>query len=226
MLIAYLEDDQHQGELVKAWLEDAGFEVDLFATSKSFVNGFLHRDYRLAILDWELPDVQGLGVLKWIRDSQQSQLPVLFLTGRDANADLVEALDSGADDYLTKPFDRTVLMARTNALVRRTGSKGPAWLVREGEHEFDRRSEKVTVGGENVALTRREFQMAITLVENLNVVVTRERIMFEVWGLSTAVETRTVDTHASRLRKKLGWTKDQGWELRSIYQQGYRLQRV
>ncbi len=226
MLIAYLEDDQHQGELVKAWLQDAGFEVDLFGTSKAFVNGFLHRDYGLALLDWELPDVQGLGVLKWIRDSQRSQLPVLFLTGRDTNADLVEALDSGADDYLTKPFERTVLIARTNALIRRTASKGPQWLVREGEHEFDRRSERATVAGEPVNLTRREFQMAITLMENLNVVVTRERIMFEVWGLSTAVETRTVDTHASRLRKKLGWTTEKGWELRSVYQQGYRLQRV
>ncbi|MEM6936568.1 MAG: winged helix-turn-helix domain-containing protein, partial [Pseudomonadota bacterium] len=102
----------------------------------------------------------------------------------------------------------------------------PHWLLREGEHEFDRRSEKATVAGKSIKLTRREFQMAVALVENLNAVVTRERIMFEVWGLSTSVETRTVDTHASRLRKKLGWTPDEGWELRSVYQQGYRLQRV
>ncbi|MEM7708876.1 MAG: response regulator transcription factor [Pseudomonadota bacterium] len=226
MLIAYLEDDEHQGELVKAWLQDAGFETDLFATSKDFVKGFLHRDYQLAILDWELPDVQGLGVLKWLRESQQATLPVLFLTGRDSNADLVEALDSGADDYLTKPFDRSVLIARTNALIRRTAEPTPHWLLREGEYEFDRRSEKATVAGKPIKLTRREFQMAVALVENLNAVVTRERIMFEVWGLSTSVETRTVDTHASRLRKKLGWTPDEGWELRSVYQQGYRLQRV
>ncbi|MEM9533092.1 MAG: response regulator transcription factor [Pseudomonadota bacterium] len=226
MLIAYLEDDPHQGELVKAWLEDSDCEVDLFATAKAFVNGFLHRDYDLALLDWELPDVEGLGVLKWIRNSQQSKVPVLFLTGRDANRDLVEALDSGADDYLTKPFERTVLVARTRALARRAAGHPDHWLVRNGPYEFDRRSETATVDGKPVKLTRREFQMAVALLENLSTVVTRERIMFEVWGLSTAVETRTVDTHASRLRKKMGWVPDNGWELRSVYQKGYRLQKL
>ena len=226
MLIAYLEDDKHQGELVKAWLEDAGFELDLYPTARAFIRGFLNRDYELAILDWELPDIQGLAVLKWIRESLRSNVPVLFLTGRDTSNDVADALDNGADDYVTKPVDRQVLIARAKALARRAGGQQVHWLVREGPYEFDRRTERATLDGVAVDLTRREFLMAVTLAENVNTIVTRERIMSEVWGMSATVETRTVDTHASRLRKKLNWVPENGWNLRSVYQQGYRLQQV
>lgn len=225
MHIAYLEDDQHQGLLVKAWLEDADFDLDLFPTARAFINGFLNKQYDLAILDWELPDIQGLSVLKWIRTSLRSEVPVLFLTGRDSGTDVADALDNGADDYVTKPVERMVLIARTRALMRRAGGRQKRFLIREGPYELDLRTERATIDGEVVELTRREFLMAAALLENLDAIVTRERIMSEVWGMSATVQSRTVDTHASRLRKKLGWVAKNGWELRSIYQQGYRLER-
>lgn len=226
MHIAYLEDDQHQGLLVKAWLEDADFDLDLFPTARAFINGFLNKQYDLAMLDWELPDIQGLAVLKWIRTSLRSEVPVLFLTGRDAGTDVADALDNGADDYVTKPVERMVLIARTRALIRRAGGRQKRFLIREAPYELDRRTERATMNGEPVDLTRREFLMAAALLENLDAIVTRERIMSEVWGMSATVQSRTVDTHASRLRRKLGWVAENGWELRSIYQQGYRLERL
>ncbi|MDJ0656066.1 MAG: response regulator transcription factor [Xanthomonadales bacterium] len=226
MLVAYLEDDRHQGELIKAWLEDSDYEIDLYATARSFISGFLNRSYDLAIIDWELPDIPGLAVLKWIRTSVRSELPVLFLTGRDTSRDVAEALDHGADDYVVKPPDRIVLLARLNALGRRAGSGKKRWSGKVEGYEFDRRTERIRVDGESVDLTRREFLMAVTLLENLDRIVTREKIMSEAWGMNSNVQSRTVDTHASRLRKKLGWVTDNGWELRSVYQQGYRLERL
>ncbi len=227
MLVAYIEDDVHQAELVKAWLENDDFEVDLFHTGRSFVNRFMKRSYEMVLIDWELPDIEGLALLGWLRATIRSKVPVLFLTARESNRHIAQALDTGADDYLVKPIDRMVLMARARAVIRRySGRQQRRPTGTAGEYEFDRRSETIKRRGEVVDLTRREFLLAACLIENVETIVTREKIMTEVWGLSADVPTRTVDTHASRLRKRLGWVKENGWQLSSVYQQGYRLERV
>ncbi len=227
MLVAYIEDDKHQAELVKAWLDDADFEVDLFHTGRKFVNQFLKRSYEMVLIDWELPDIEGLALLGWLRGTIRSKVPVLFLTARESSRHVARALDAGADDYLVKPIDRVVLLARARAVIRRySGRERRRPTGRAGDYEFDRRSETIKRGGEVVELTRREFLLAACLIENVETIVTRDKIMTEVWGLSPDVPTRTVDTHASRLRKRLGWVPENGWQLSSIYQQGYRLERV
>ncbi len=228
MRIAYLEDDQDQADVIRVWVEDAGHEVSWFERGSELINAIRSDRFDMVLLDWQVPEMDGYSVLRWIRQNVDDKLPVIFLTQRDAEEDVVKALESGADDYLTKPLSPPVTLARIDAVARRSGielTDSPSHQS-IGPIEFNTDREQMLLNGERVSLTRREFSLAVYLLRSLGRIIPREVLLKEIWGLNARVVTRTLDTHISRLRKKLKLTEDAGWSLKSIYHHGYRLERL
>lgn len=226
MLIALLEDDPLQAELVKRWLAAAGMECVHFATGADFRLGLRSRPFDLVLLDWMLPDDDGIAILAWLRQSIGPGLPVMFTTTRSEEGSLVHALEQGADDYLIKPLRRDEMIARIRALVRRGESLGSVSLIEVGGIVIDRIAHRVKVRGQTVDLTDKELELAIYVLTNRGRLLSRQELLENVWHTNPHVITRTVDTHMSRLRTKLGLTPQHGFELSTVYHKGYRLEYV
>jgi DNA-binding response OmpR family regulator len=223
--IALLEDDADQAALVTLWLTDAGHQVTHFLAGDALLAELRQARFDLFVLDWLVPGLSGIDVLKQLR-AQGITLPVLFLTQFDNEQKVVEALEAGADDYVAKPALRAVLVARVRALLRRSGGDAPA-EVEFGEYRTDSANRSVIVGGSPVVLTEREFELAKYLLARFGKVVTRAELLKNVWRIAAeGLETRTIDTHMSKLRKKLGLDGGHGIKLTSIYNHGYRLESV
>ncbi|MDD2933245.1 MAG: response regulator transcription factor [Methylotenera sp.] len=227
MKIALLEDDLSYAETIQEWLQEAGFEVDHFATGLDFLRKFSHSQYDLCIFDWALPDMEGPDVMVSIKLKSSNLPPIIFFTGRSEEEDIVRVIESGADDYIVKPASRPLLLARINALLRRTNVKSNLEVTYEfGSLRLDPKERLATLGGEEVKITDKEFDLALYFLKNEGMLLSRTHLMNVVWGASSEIETRKVDVHVSHLRTKLKFTPENGWKLTSIYQQGYRLERT
>lgn len=226
--IAVLEDDASQAKVLEHWVSSQGYICRTFSRGHDILDALLHDTYDLAILDWRVPDLSGEEVLRTLRRSLKQPLPVLFTTARDREEDIVHALKSGADDYLVKPLRRMEFLARVEALLRRF--HGPALdadrTIEVDGFRIDPQGRTVHKQGAMVDLTQKEFEMAVLLFRNVGRLLSRSYLLDTVWGISTEVSTRTVDTHASQLRSKLGLYPEQGWRLSAVYQHGYRLERI
>ena len=227
MLIAILEDDLDVGAITKKWLEDAQHRVTVFTSSAKLLGHPLLKDFEVFVLDWMLPDITGLEVLKLLRAQPDIVAPILFATIRDAETDVVRALDAGADDYLIKPVRHLELLARINAVTRRL-SHGPAGVDEEvfGAYRFVPSGRRAYYDQQAIDLTAKEFELAIFLFRNTGKLLSRELISNTVWGRPVLELSRTIDTHISRIRKKLDVSPDRGYRLQPIYNTGYRLERV
>lgn len=227
MRIAVLEDNPPDASLVEAWLDGAGHGCQLFATSRDLMDAFGAEEFDLVLLDWELPDIDGERVLRWLRKNVGWELPVVFVTARDDSDDVVAMLDAGADDYVTKPVDFKQLLARIAALGRRAGLK-PAIgdVVESGALKIDVDAHRITLRGGEVELTPKEFALATALLNNIGTLLSRQDLLREIWGYGAEINTRTIDVHVSRLRKKLDLVPEQGWRLTSVHHAGYRLDRL
>ena len=227
MKIALLEDDLSQAETVVELLTNHGHDCEHFDTGKSFLYSVLHNSYDLLILDWQLPDIEGTEVLRQIRSEMNWRIPVLFLTQRDSESDIITALDSGADDYLVKPARPGELAARINALSRRVGGEQTEQQEFEiGPYHINLGKRTITSSGEDVSLTDKDFDLAIFMFQNIGRLLSRDFLLERVWGISSNINTRTVDTHVSRLRRKLNIKPENGFRIKTIYQHGYLLERV
>ena len=210
------------------WLGDAGHNCSHFNNGREFLRRALRESYDLLMLDWMLPQMSGLEVLQKIRQSGKNFTPVIFITARDEETDIVRALEAGADDYMAKPIRYKELVARVAALARRAaGGRAADELPDTEPYKFDLKRKTVGLGAEEVELTHREFDLALFMFRNSGRVVSRGHILESIWGMHGAdLNTRTVDTHISRLRKKLQLNESNGWQLSAIYQHGYRLERL
>jgi two-component system, OmpR family, response regulator RegX3 len=226
MRIGLLEDDPDQVRAVKLFLETAGHRCVEFDSSDRLVRQVARHEFDLLILDWMVPGRTGLDVLKWVRSNHDWRIPVLFMTQRNAENDIVEALQHGADDYMVKPVRRRELLARLDALGRRAATlEDPQREVIEfGPFRIDRNTRRLFVDGEDAGLTQKEFDLAVYLFNSIGRVISRNNLLESVWGTSPNVNTRTVDTHVSRIRAKLGFGKMPEWRLTAVYQHGYRLE--
>lgn len=226
--IAVLEDDVDQAELLSAWLSSAGHSVNHFSSSRLFLREVLRDSYDLLVLDWMVPDMDGVEVMTRVRDSSRHYTPVLFVTAKDTEDDVVAALSAGADDYMAKPLRQREFLARVYAVIRRGNyGDGKDDLPDVSPYELRMDRKLITLGGEQVELTHREFDLAVFMFRNAGRVVSRSHILESIWGMHGAdLNTRTVDTHISRLRKKLKIGPENGWKLSAIYQHGYRLERT
>lgn len=225
--LGILEDDADQSELLELWLTEAGYDVSVHASGPEFIRAAQTKGFDVMLLDWIVPEMSGFEVLEWVRSNVRDQVPVLFLTSRDEEEHIVAALEAGADDYVVKPPRRGELLARVAASARRSGlTEKPSNQLSVGEFKLDRKQGKVNKEGEQVPLTRREFDLAWMLFNNVAKILSREYLLRHVWNISAAVSTRTVDTHVSRVRSKLGLRPEHGWQLSSVYHYGYRLERL
>ncbi len=227
MRIALLEDDKQQAEVMQVWLEATGHVCHCFRDSKSFQQAVGREPYELLILDWILPDGSGLEVLKWVRTHVEWPVPIIFVTQRDGEEDVVGALEAGADDYMVKPVKPLEMLARITALGRRSHPAREHHDILEfGRFRVDLLRRRLEKDGEPLELTHKEFDLALFLFRNTGRLLSREYLLECVWGTTADLHTRTVDTHISRIRNKLGLVPDQGWKLSAVYQHGYRLERV
>ncbi len=223
MRIAILEDDQAQASLLQRWLTQAGMDCAMYATGAAFRAGVGSETSDLILIDWMLPDDDGLAVLVWLRDTMGIRTPVMFTTTRAEEEALVLALDKGADDYLIKPLRRAETLARVHALLRR-GKAKPQAVVALGCVQIDIDRHRATSNGAQIELTDRELALAVYMLRNHGRLLTRQELLENVWRTSPNIVTRTVDTHISRLRAKLALTPENGFDLSTVYHKGYRLE--
>lgn len=228
MRIALLEDDQDQADLVCTWLKAAGHGCHVYMLGKDLVREAQRETFDLFLLDWEVPGMSGADVLLWIRANIAEPVPVLFVTARQREEDIVHALSNGADDYMVKPLGKLELLARIDALARRAraGQRPDEGVLDFGRLSVDCRSRQVRLDGQVVTMTQKDYELTVFLLRNVGRLLSRGYIMQAVWGQTADLNTRTVDTHVSRIRGKLQLTPEYGWRLSAVYQHGYRLEQV
>ena len=197
-----VEDEEAIGSLVSAYLEQTGYRVSWVRSGEDALATLDQLRPSLVILDIGLPGQDGFDVCRGIR--ARSSVPILMLTARDEEVDRVAGLEVGADDYVTKPFSPRELAARVKAVLRRTQPAIPEQRLELGDVTVDTLAREVTVAGEAVELTGKEFDLLAYLLENAGIVVSRDQLLEQVWGMSYAGGTRTVDVHVAQLRRKLG----------------------
>jgi DNA-binding response OmpR family regulator len=198
-----VEDEEAIGALVSAYLEKSGYRVAWVRSGEDALMSLERVRPRMVILDIGLPGQDGFDVCRGIR--ARSTVPIVMLTARDEEVDRVAGLEVGADDYVTKPFSPRELAARVKAVLRRTDPAPNAMARLElGDVVLDAQAREVTVAGEPVELTSKEFDLLAYLLENVGIVVSRDQLLDRVWGMTYAGGTRTVDVHVAQLRRKLG----------------------
>lgn len=225
MNFAVVEDSRSQAEVLKALLKSEGHQVEVFAEGLACIEALKTRSFDFFIIDWTLPDIGGDEVLRLVREKCGWDVPVIFCTARTEEESASDILLQGADDYIPKPIRYMEFMARVQALLRRRKAVAPGPL-RIGNIEVDLEGRRIRLAGTEVDLTQREFDLAVVFLRNVGRVLPREELLASVWVREAEVDTRTVDTHTSRLRKKLGLAGESGLMLTSVYGQGYRLDTV
>jgi two-component system phosphate regulon response regulator PhoB len=202
--ILVVEDERPIREMIAFGLRRAGFEVREAEDSRSARNAVADRMPDLLLVDWMLPDTSGLELTRALkREAATRDLPVIMLTARAEEADKVAGLEGGADDYITKPFSPRELLARVNALLRRSSGAGDTEQLRCGELVLDRASHRVTAGDQPVTLGPTEYRMLEFFMQHQDRVYSRAQLLDRVWGGNVYVEERTIDVHIRRLRKAL-----------------------
>ena len=220
-LIYVIEDDDNIRDLIRIALEGFGYRVKAFESAEEGLAAMEREKPDLAVFDWMLPGMDGVSAIKRIRRTDTG-MPILLLTARDKELDIVIGLDGGADDYMTKPFGVLELSARIRTLLRRR-SKAPVTedVISQAICSVDRKTREVRVDGARVELTLKEFELLTYLLENKARVVTREELLNHIWGYDYDGETRTLDMHIRTLRQKLG--AEAGAMVKTIRGVGYRL---
>ncbi|MFC3712135.1 response regulator transcription factor [Sphingoaurantiacus capsulatus] len=227
MRIAVMEDDPLLAELLCATLGPLGHDCHIVVTGSSMLVRLRQESFDLLLLDWNVPGATGLEVLQWAQEHLDPCPPAIMITLRDAETDIVAALDAGADDYITKPFQPAVARARVDAVLRR---RYPAPVAASTEElsglTFDHRDQSVKIGAETVTLTAKEFALAAMLMRNTQRPLSRAHLLEAVWGRNPDLPTRTLDAHISKIRTKLHLTPEKGFRLVPVYSFGYRLELV
>lgn len=225
MHLGVLEDDEDQQALIELWLGSAGHTSTVAGTVALMLERLKTEHFDALLLDWMLPDGSGAEVLQWVRQNLGWNKAVVVLTARDDEATVVQALQAGADDFVVKPPKQAELLARLAAAARRA-SPGGLPVLRLGAYEVDIPRHTLSMDGTPVTLTQKEFDLAVYLFQSPAKLLSRDHLLNKVWGINADVDTRTVDTHVSRLRKKLCFDGTKGWKMSPVYGYGYRLDRI
>lgn len=221
MLIYCVEDDDGIRELVGYALRGQGYGMEGFSCAEDFYKGLKKATPDLVLLDVMLPGEDGLTILKKIREREGS-LPVIMMTAKSSEFDVVRGLDLGADDYVTKPFGIMELLSRIRSVLRRSGKAGDKKneILSFGTIRADRNRHVVTVAEKEVTVTLKEFELLCYLLLNKGIVLSRDQIMEAVWESPFELESRTIDMHIMSLRQKLG---REGSAIQTVRGVGYRL---
>lgn len=221
-LIYVVEDDVNIQEIEMFALKNSGYRVEGFGNAKNFFAKLSEKTPDLILLDVMLPDLDGLSILKKVRMVPDTKrIPVIFVSAKTSEIDKVKGLDMGADDYLAKPFGVMELISRVKALLRRSNAASEEKTLALGEIQIDNEKHCVYVGNQLCELTYKEFELLKMMMQNVGIVLTRDRIMDRVWGTDYEGESRTLDMHIKTLRKKLG---EEGSRIKTVRNVGYVLE--
>lgn len=230
-LICVIEDDENIRNLICVALENFGYRSEGFETAEEALEKLndivkrgkeAHRELpSMFIFDWMLPGMDGMAAIRLVREMEPlKSTPILMLTAKDRETDIVMGLDNGADDYMIKPFGILELSARVRNLLKRAGTvRNESLSLSAGSVAIDRETREVISGGEKIELTLKEFELLSYLMEHMNRVVTRDELLDNIWGYDYDGETRTLDMHIKTLRQKL---KDAGQQIKTVRGVGYR----
>lgn len=221
-MIWCVDDDNTIREIEVYTLEQMGFKAKGFEDGISMLNALKDEIPKLIILDIMMPGMDGLEVLTKLRSIEAYRsIPVIMATAKGTEMDKISGLNSGADDYLVKPFGVMEMVARVNAVLRRTTRENPLSDIKVGGITLKEKEHKVIADGEKVELTHKEFEILKLFMQNPNMVFSRDKLMSEIWGTDYIGETRTVDMHIKTLRQKLGHA---GSQIKTVIGVGYRLE--
>ncbi len=224
MKVFLVEDDSEIREMETYALTGAGYSVMAFGEPVAFFKALSMQKPDLIILDIMLPNEDGLSILSKIRKNPATKsIPVIFVTARTTELDKVKGLDSGADDYLVKPFGIMEFLSRVKALLRRTATQSAEENVVLGPVEIDVLKHTATIDGYVCDLTYKEFELLRVLVSNPGIVFSRQQLMDKIWGVDFLMETRTVDMHIKTLRQKL---KKHGSIIKTVRNVGYKAEEL
>lgn len=223
-MIYLVEDDNSIRELVIYTLQTTGMKARGLSCAKEFWEAMKEGLPDLVLLDIMLPDEDGLSILRKLRESNHTaRLPIIMLTAKGTEYDKVLGLDSGADDYIPKPFGMMEMVSRVKALLRRAEPEKKGGVHQVGPVVVDMGKHTVKVNGEPVALTYKEFELLCYLMENEGIVLTRDQLLSKIWGYDFDGETRTVDVHIRTLRQKLGLASNYIETIRGV---GYKMEEI
>ena len=222
MRIAVLEETQAQADFVCRTLSAAGHACHAFEDGHALIRQLRSQPFDLLVLDRHAPGPSGDEVLRWVRQNLAERLPVLLMT----TASDTRTQDTDADDYLVKPVNAAALLARVGMLSRGAYHQPDAEKEVFGEYEFEPGAKRVHVRGNAVTLTHKEFELALLLFKHLSRPLSRSHILGAIWKQAASIPSRTMDTHVSMLRTKLGLRPENGYRLMPIYGYGYRLERI
>lgn len=204
-MIYFLEDDNSINEAILYSLKNSGFEVKGFNRPSDFWKAMDEEIPDLVLLDIMLPEEDGLSILRKLRNnSETAKISVIMVTAKDSEYDKIIGLDSGADDYMTKPFSMMELISRIKALLRRTQNDYVHKEIKIGNLSVNPEKHLVNAAGKNITLTYKEYQLLLHLMQNKGIVFSREKLLNKIWGYDFDGENRTVDVHIRTLRTKLG----------------------
>lgn len=223
MRIAVLDDDRLQLDMIERVAEEMGHTCRLYETGSACLQDLRRETFDMLIVDWVLPDTSGPDIIRWAREHLEPTLPILFITLRSEEKDIVEGLQCGADDFMVKPLRIAELRARMHALLRRAYPLCSDDVQSFGPYTFTRSALSVQLGSESFTLTYREFALALLLFQNAGRLLSRDHLREAVWGQNAEVLSRTLDTHISRLRQMLQLRPGSDYSIAAVYGLGYRL---
>lgn len=227
MKIASLEDDLDQARRIQQVLTAAGYACTSYHQSRDLLAALRTEAYDLVLLDWHLPDIDGDDVVRWLRAHIGARIPVIFLTNRSAEDDLVEGLRAGADDYIVKPMRPLELLARVAALLRRSQIAEPVdQTIEVARYRVDPTARTISLDDVAISLAPKEFELALLFFRNVGRLMSRDVLAECVWNREIPATSRTLDTHLSNIRQKLQLRPQHGVRLTSSYALGYRLELV
>lgn len=217
--IYVVEDDKDIREIEAYALKNSGYEVESFVCAKDFYERLKEKIPDLILLDIMLPDDDGLNIVSKLRENEETaQIPIILVTAKTGEIDKVKGLDIGADDYLTKPFGVMELISRVKALLRRSAGKKVSKALTIGAVTLDDEKRLVTVDGQAVDFTYKEYELLKLLMQNTGAVTPRDKILEKVWGTDFEGESRTLDMHIKTVRQKLG---ESGSHIKTVRNVGY-----
>ena len=217
--IFFCEDDENLGMLLREYLQAKGYVTDLFSDGEAGYKGFTKGKYDLCVLDVMMPKMDGWEVCREIR--KNSKVPIIMLTARGDERDELLGFDLGVDEYISKPFSPKILVARVEAILRRTGQDVGGDVLSAGGIVIDKAAHQASVDGEPMELSFKEFELLTYFLENQGIALSREKILNSVWNYDYFGDARTIDTHVKKLRSKMG---AKGEYIKTVWGMGYKFE--
>ena len=217
--ILIVEDDLDIQDLLRNFLQEVGYEITIASDGMEAIALFSSAHFDLILLDIMLPKIDGFTVCELIR--KQSQVPIIMLTARGDERDELLGFELGVDEYISKPFSPKILVARVEAILRRTGQSNPDEILSAGGIVIDKAAHQATVDDKPMDLSFKEFELLTYFLENQGIALSREKILNNVWNYDYFGDARTIDTHVKKLRSKMG---DKGEYIKTVWGMGYKFE--